>query len=209
VYGLKNVPAVLVGDIVKGSPAEKAGLQISDIITKVNGQPLERGDDPTELPGIMTRKIQRMKVGDTVTLSVIHQKGDTPKDITITLEQRPKEITDAKRYFAEDIGLVVRESVFFDNYARKLDADRTGVVVAGLKRQAAAAAAGLVPQDLILQMDGKLVTTLDQFSKAYEEIRKDKPNDRVVLEVSHLQDGKQATINIEPPQSGEAPAGGM
>ena len=87
--GLTNVPAVQIGDVVPNSPAERAGLQATDIIIKLNGQPLERGDMPIEIGEILSRKIQRMKVGDLVTLTVVRHRGDVPRDVTVTLEERP------------------------------------------------------------------------------------------------------------------------
>jgi serine protease Do len=203
--GLQNVPAVQIGDVVVGSPAERAGLKTLDIILKMNGQPLERGDMPVELPYILSRKIQRMNVGQTVTFTVVHQKGDTPRDVTVTLEPRPKQVASARRFYAKDLGFVVREAVFSDTYRRKMNLSTGGVVIAMLRPQAAAQAAKLSVEDLVLQMNGKPLTDLDQFKKDYLQFRKDKPTDALVLVVSRV-DGKEQTINIEPPQ--DAGAGG-
>ncbi len=121
-FGLENVPAVQIGDVVPDSPAAKAGLSKLDVITQIDGKPIERGDLPVELPDIVTRKIQRMEVGDKVTLSVIRNKGDAPKQIVVTLEARPKQPHEAKRFYAKDLGFVVREVTFLDTYRRKLAA---------------------------------------------------------------------------------------
>lgn len=204
--GLQNVPAVQIGDVAAGSPAEHAGLKTLDIIIKMNGQPLERGDQPIELPYILSRKIQRMNVGQTVTFTVIHQKGDTPRDVAVTLEPRPKQVSSARRFYAKDLGFVVREAVFSDTYRRKMSASTGGVVIAMLRPQAAAQAAKLSVEDLVVQMNGKPLTDLDQFKKDYLQFRKDKPRDAVVLVVSRV-DGKEQTINIEPPQD-EGAGGG-
>jgi serine protease Do len=206
-YDLKNVPAVQIGDVVKDSPADKAGLKTLDLIVKINGQPLERGDMPEELPEILNRKLQRMSPGDTVTLNVIHQKGEPAKDVKVVLAERPKQPQDAHRYYAKDLGFVARDVVFIDRYLRKLPPSSTGVVIALLRPQAAAQAAKLQVNDLVTQMNGKPVEDLDQFKADYVQFRKDKPHDAVVLEVSQLPD-KQQTINIEPPQSGAVPGGG-
>jgi serine protease Do len=206
-FDLKNTPAVQIGDVVKDSPADKAGLKTLDVIVKMDEKGLERGDLPIELPQILNRKIQRMKVGDKVTFSVIHQKGEPPKDITVTLEERPRQPLEAHRFYAKDLGFVAREVVFVDTYRRKLPQTATGVVVAMLRPNAAAAAAKLQVNDLVTQMNGKPITDLDTFKKEYQQFRKDKPHDPVVFEVSQL-DGKQQTINIEPPQSGTVPGAG-
>jgi len=76
-----------------------------------------------------------------------------------------------------------------------------------LRPQAAAQAAKLARNDLITQMNGKPVTDLDQFKKDYLQFRKDRPRDPVVLEVSK-QDGREETINIEPPQNDTNTSGG-
>jgi S1-C subfamily serine protease len=203
-FGLENVPAVQIGDVVPDSPAAKAGLSKLDVITQINGQPIERGDLPVELPEIVTRQIQRLNVGDTLTLSVIRAKGDAPKKIVVTLEARPKQPHQAKRFYAKDLGFVAREVTFVDTYSRKMGASTGGVVVALLRPQAAAQAARLTANDLILQMNGKPVENLDQFKKDYQDFRKNQPNDPVVLEVMQI-NGKQRTINIEPPQTNVQP----
>ncbi|MGD0542415.1 MAG: PDZ domain-containing protein [Tepidisphaeraceae bacterium] len=203
-FGLENVPAVQIGDVVPDSPAAKAGLNRLDVITQIDGKAIERGDLPVELPEIVTRKIQRMEVGDKLTLSVIRAKGDVPKQIVVTLDPRPKQPHQAKRFYAKDLGFVAREVTFVDTYRRKMGATTGGVVVALLRPQAAAQAARLGPNDLIVQMNGQPVVNLDEFKKDYQEFRKTRPNDPLVLEVMQV-DGKQRTINIEPPQTDAQP----
>jgi S1-C subfamily serine protease len=203
-FGLTNVPSVQVADVIPDSPASKAGLARLDVITQVDGKPIERGDLPVELPEIMMRKIQRMNVGDKVTFTVIHDKGDTPRKVTVTLEARPKEPQEVRRYYARDLGFVVREVTFTDTYRRHVAASTSGVVVALLRPQASAQAAHLEMYDLISQMNGNPVTDLDEFKRDYQQFRKTRPGDPVVLEVTRL-DGKQQTINIQPPQSDVGP----
>jgi S1-C subfamily serine protease len=203
-FGLVNTPAVQLGEVIADSPAAKAGLKPLDVIVKVNGKPIQRGDLPEELPEIVTRQVQHMDPGQKVVFSVIQHKGDVPKDIEVTLEPRPREPNEAKRYYAKDLGFVAREVTFYDAYTRKLPAGTPGVVIALLRPQAAAQAAKLEVNELVTQMNGKPVTTLDQFKTDYQQFRKDRPNDPVVLEVSQP-DGKEQTINIEPPQNNVQP----
>ena len=44
-YGLKGPEAVIVSQIVAGSPAEKAGLQKRDIITEIDGKKIANGSE--------------------------------------------------------------------------------------------------------------------------------------------------------------------
>jgi S1-C subfamily serine protease len=203
-FGLANVPAIQVDDVVPDSPAAKAGFAKLDVITQIDGKPIQRGDLPIELPEIVTRKIERLNAGDKVTFTVIHDKGDTPKQIVVTLEPRPMEPQEAKRFYARDLGFVARDVTFIDTYRRHAAAGTSGVVVGLLRPQAAAQAARLEMNDLITQMNGKPVENLDEFKKDYQLARKARPDDPLVLEVTRL-DGKQQTINIQPPQENAQP----
>jgi serine protease Do len=198
VFGLKNVPAIQIGEVLPNTPGAKAGLEQGNIITKVNGQPLERTDEPEELPGILARQLRWMKVGDKVTFTVIPKPGDAPKDITVTLEERPKMANIAKRYFASDLGFVARELVFNDTYRMHLPPDTKGVDVALIKPSGAAESAHLQNGDIITQLNGQPVTDVDEFKSDYEAFRKDKPKEAVVL-VVRRGPGTES-IRIEPPQ---------
>ena len=198
-FGLKD-PAVQVGDVIPNFPGDKAGLKSGDVIVKMNGQPLERGDEPDETPQIMTRRIGRMKVGETVTFTVLRGSKDAPlKDITVTLQERPKPVSKAKRFWAEDLGFSTREIVFDDTYGRRLPADTKGVIVALVKPGSAAQAQDrLRGGDLIQQINQTPVEGLDQFKEQYQQFRKTNPSDAVVLEV--LRGVNTQVVRIEPPQ---------
>ena len=85
---VKNGALVIRGDnrgelaVVPGSPADKAGIEENDIITKINDVAL---DDEHPL-GTVLRKYA---VGDTVVLTILHD-GDE-KTASVTLVERPSE----------------------------------------------------------------------------------------------------------------------
>lgn len=68
--------------IVKNGPAEKAGLKDNDVITAVDGQPL---NDNNPLVNV----ILGHKPGDTIKLTV--QRGDQVLTLTLTLGERPSD----------------------------------------------------------------------------------------------------------------------
>jgi S1-C subfamily serine protease len=198
VFGLTNQPAVQIGDVIEGGPADKAGLREGQIVVKRNGKPLERGDEPDELPQILSREVRRMKVGDTVTLSVMTGRDQPLKEFKVTLEEMPKRQNMARRWYADDLGFSVREMVFMDTYARKLAPDAKGVVVSLIRPQSAAHTGHLRSNDLITELNREPVTDLDQFRKAYEAFRREKPREAVVMIV--LRESNTEVIRIEPPQ---------
>jgi S1-C subfamily serine protease len=198
-FNLVNQPAIQINDIMPDSPAEKAGLKKRDVIVKLDGQPLERGDQPDELPSILYHHILQHKPGDVLTFTVITGKGNAPHDVPVKLEPQPKREIYAQRYWSEDIGFGVREMVKTDRYVLKLKkAEKDGVLVTLLKENGAAASAGLHPADMITQVNGQPVTSLDSFKKTYEDFRRDHEHDAIVLVVRR--GGGEETIRIEAPQ---------
>ena len=66
--------------ILRGSPADKAGLQSGDIITAVNGTEIDANNPLVTL-------VSKSAVGQTVTLSIL--RGDQQLDIPVVLEEVP------------------------------------------------------------------------------------------------------------------------
>lgn len=74
--------------VVKDSAADKAGIKVGDIITKIDGEKLEAGK--AEIANIIAKK----KVGDVLTLTIYREddkgKGSTT-DVKATLEPAPSQ----------------------------------------------------------------------------------------------------------------------
>lgn len=198
VYGLTDQPAVQIGEVIPDTPAARAGLKKGQIIVKVDGKPLERGDEPVEVWQILQRKILRMKPGDTVTFSVMAGKQKPITDVQVKLEPQPKRPNLARRFFAEDLGFSVREVVFYDTYAHKLPPDSKGVVVSLIRPQSSSESGGLHPNDFVTDLNGQPVKDLEEFKTSYTQFREEKPREAVVLVV--LRESNTQTIRIEPPQ---------
>ncbi|MFB6203275.1 MAG: S1C family serine protease [Candidatus Nanohaloarchaea archaeon] len=96
--GLKNDTGFLVIEVVKGGPAEKAGLQGGSRQVTLYGRPLTVGGDiivgidgekVTDLTDVLTTLTQETKVGETVPITVI--RDGERKTLQLTLQSRPKE----------------------------------------------------------------------------------------------------------------------
>ena len=73
---------VYVQEVVSGGPAEKAGVQSGDIITKINGQTVDSENKISDI-------ISGAQIGQRVDLEV-YRDGKTIK-MTATLEELPSE----------------------------------------------------------------------------------------------------------------------
>lgn len=79
---LEDKNGVLISEVLPNTPAEKAGLQVGDVIVEVNGVPPKGVEQFRQL-------IAEMKPGTKVTLTVIRQ--GQKKKIAITLGEFPEE----------------------------------------------------------------------------------------------------------------------
>ena len=70
-----------VSTVTAGTPADKAGLKVGDVITAIDGKPTLSADD-------IGTVLAAYKPGQTVTLKVTHQNGTTGQ-IKVTLGQYP------------------------------------------------------------------------------------------------------------------------
>jgi S1-C subfamily serine protease len=196
-YGLKGTPAIQVSDVIPGFPAAEGGVKAGDIIVSMNGQPLERGDAVDELPAILQRKLLRMNVGETVTFGVVRKQGEKAQDVKVTLGERPGLANRSPRQYFEDLGYSVRGLVFDDTYARKLDRDYKGVMVAFVRPQSSAQAGRLQRGDIITKLNQTPIDGVEQFKTAYDAFRKEKPKEAVVMEV-YRGTGTEI-VRIQPP----------
>lgn len=81
-----NIPeGIYVESIEEGSSAEKAGLQVSDIITKIEGQEVKSVNELNKIK-------YTYKIGDTVTLSVYRNGKDI--EVSVVLSEQPENLTE-------------------------------------------------------------------------------------------------------------------
>jgi S1-C subfamily serine protease len=73
---------IVIVDVVSGGPADKAGLKADDVVTKVNGNPVE------DLPGFV-KKVRDSKPGDKLKLTI--ERGGKEIQIELTVGKRPAE----------------------------------------------------------------------------------------------------------------------
>ena len=151
-FKLDKPEGALVASVEKGSPADKAGLKSGDVIRMVDGQPIIASGD---LPALIGQDAP----GQKVTLEIWRQ--GRPEELTAHLgDATEKAIKSAK---ADDtvgkgkLGLALRQL----QPQEKRDAGVDGGLVVE-DAGGAAAMAGVQPGDVLLAINGKPVTNIEQ-----------------------------------------------
>lgn len=160
-FGLAKPQGALVSDVEKDSPADKAGVQVSDIILKFNGRTVERSID-------LPRMVGATRPGTRATLTV-WRKGAT-RDLTVVVGEMPAEKTAAvSRETAQPDRAGLVTSDLTPEQRRQLNI-QSGVLVEDVS--GAAARAGVRPGDVILAVNNREVFTAEELSKLLSETQR-------------------------------------
>jgi len=81
-FGAPEDAGIFVGSVEKDGPAEKAGLAVGDIVTAVDGNPIES-------PRQLAHAVRHRKDGETIQVEVL--RGGSKKTLAVTVAARPRE----------------------------------------------------------------------------------------------------------------------
>lgn len=79
-FGVSKDTGVMVGGVEPDSPASKAGIQVADIVTAVDGARVDSASD-------LSRAVRRRKAGETVTLDLSRDRAK--KQLKVSVADRP------------------------------------------------------------------------------------------------------------------------
>ena len=166
-FGVPNGKGALVSDVKEDSPADHAGLQQGDVITSYQAAPVE---DAVALQRLVTKTT----VGAKVPMKVLRDGHE--KEITVTIGEQPGDPKIAKADGE------VKEYAFAGVAVQDLDRDTAkelgikgkaqGVVVTSVEPDSAADKAGLVPGDVIREINRQPVKSAKEFEKVSSAVKK-------------------------------------
>ena len=165
-FGLKEERGALVGRVIEGEPAEKAGIRKGDVILEVEGHRIK---DTKDLLNTVARLQPGQKAKVTVwrdgkELSLTVELGERPAEGEVSSEQAPSK--------EDRIGLTVQEIT--SEIAERMGLEKAeGVLISNVKPGSPAAKAGLQRGDVIHEIERQAIKNLKDYQKALSKAGKD------------------------------------
>ncbi len=180
-YGVKKGVLVLTVDV--GTPADKAGLQVEDVILEFDGKPVESENQFREL-------VAATPPGKSIDVLVMRDKQQ--KTLKVTLDEAPTTVAGAPpEEVTGKIGFSVADLT--PDLASRYNLDESnGVVITKVTAGSRAAQAGLRPGLIVRAVNGRSAKTVADFDAATKDA---KSGDTLYLRVGT----KERTMLVEVP----------
>ncbi|MCC6128578.1 MAG: Do family serine endopeptidase [Acidobacteria bacterium] len=161
-FGLKSAEGVIVQSVEKGMPADKAGLKHGDVILKVDNQLIKTNRD---LIDYVSSKAPGSKVVITF-LRDGKEKSATASLETRNVEGERPEVEESEKESKETIGITIQNLTPALKRTYNLDKSATrGVVISGVRAVSPAADANLTEGDVILEVNGVEIASVDDYQR--------------------------------------------
>ena len=175
--GLKRDQGVVLADVAPGSPADKSGLSVGDIVLSLDGKPMENGRQ-------FHVNLYRREVGETVRLEVL--RGDKPTTVTVPVAERADPLSATMQLSDPRENIVPRLGILGATLDPKLAAmlplrSPAGVVVASASASVLDSDnGGLAPGDVIHAANGQWISDLAALRRVVDSA---KPGAPLVLQI--------------------------
>ncbi len=151
--GLSKVRGALLVRVIEDGPAAKAGLRAGEVITAVNGVPVEH-------PDALGYRLTTAGLGTTVELTVLDNGRERTTSLTLAgaPESTPRDerLIEGANPFA---GVLVANLSPRLADELRMSTEASGVVVIDVKRGSPADRLGFVPRDIVISINGVAVTS--------------------------------------------------
>jgi serine protease Do len=172
-FGLKERRGALVGQVTRGQPAQKAGIEPGDIILEFNGKPVRNTDE-------LVNTVVRTKPGTTVPVKILRDKQERTLSVTVDeldLENEGNRVrttretsTEPEEESAEKFGITITSLTPEQAQRLRAPADTQGVVVSEVEPGSPAFRAGMGPGDIITRINRQPVRTPQEASRLLADV---------------------------------------
>ena len=194
-FGVKDLKGALVSGVMKGSPAEKAGIKQGDVILQYNGKVIED-------TGHLRNSVSQTPINTAVKVKLFRDKKEI--EVEVQIAELPKKLSESSSREQEQegggeeessalAGLIVRELT--PDLARRFgyDENEKGVLVLKAESGSRVFEAGVRQGDIILQINQKNIASLDEYKRMVSKI---KAKDRILLLIRRK--GQDLFVTVRP-----------
>jgi Do/DeqQ family serine protease len=162
--GLDRPEGVLIADLFPGAAADRAGLEVGDLILSIDGQPVN------DEAGVNYR-VGTRRPGDTVQIQV--RRDGTLRTLAVRLapppsDRAPAERTLSGRHPLDGATVVNLSPALADSLGADPFLTKQGVMITKVPPQSYAGGAGFQPGDLIRQVNGRNIQTTSDLLEALQ-----------------------------------------
>src|SRR3989338_7062292 len=167
-FGLSKPAGALISNVEKNGPADKAGIEASDVILKFDGKPVSSSID-------LPRMVAATKPGSKVAVELWRKGG--PRQITVEIAEMPEDgkLARAAKKLADDLaGTISRLGIAVSELSKEQLEElqiSSGLLVEEVKGSAARAA-GLQHGDVLLAIGSIPIRSLGQFNEILKQVGK-------------------------------------
>ena len=150
---------VIIAQIMPGSPADKAGLRIGDIVIEIDGQKISEVRD-------LQFRIMRTQPGREISLKVLRDGKE------VNIRAKVGEMPEERQLIQENqdqatLGLVLRNLTPEEERSFGIK----GIMVVRVLPNSLAMQTGLAPGDVILQVGNRPTSTVEEFQQVIQALR--------------------------------------
>ncbi len=166
-FGLSNTKGALVANVLADSPAQKAGIKEGDIIRKFGGKEI---DNVRQL----LNEVSKSEVGKRVKVEVWRNKQQIPLEVEIG--ERPESLEEIS--LAEEAAGAAWRGIEVEEITPELMKrfrieQEKGVIIVDVKPRSLADDAGLIPGDVILEVNRTKINNLSDYQKIIKKLEGD------------------------------------
>ncbi|MBI2818724.1 MAG: Do family serine endopeptidase [Acidobacteria bacterium] len=185
---------VVITSVQPDGPAAKAGLQQGDVITSINGSPVNTTDD-------LLSKVAALPVGESTTIGYIRDKKE--QKTTLMVGDRGKMLaglsgSDATQGGGDKEGTKAKFGISVQNLTPRMAQQMglessSGVVVSNVAGSSFAEEIGLQRGDVITEINHQPVKNVDDLLRIQQDL---KPGSDVVFLVERTQMGRSTSLYL-------------
>ena len=167
--GLDKPTGALVRSVEQGGPADKAGIEVGDIIRQFDGREIERSSDLPRIVGNtkpetkVKMEIWRRGASRAVTVTV----GEMMPDKTASARSRGAPTPEKPAVKSNWIGIAVSDLSAEQRSELRM---KGGVVVEGIEEKGPAAQSGIRVGDVLLQVNNQDIQSAEQFNAVVSKL---------------------------------------